>query len=87
MRLALEIIFAKLEGLILSNSSHDLLEEYSKCKSDFESLYNYITAGIIVQSKTEWYEQGEKSSEYFFYLEKRNKEKSHIPGQKKVYKF
>ena len=77
-RLALEMKLANLEGLILSNSSHDLLEEYSKCKSDLESLYNYITAGIILRSKSEWYEHGEKSSKYFLNLEKRNKAKSHI---------
>ena len=77
-RLALEMKHANLEGLISSNSSHDLLEEYSKCKPDLESLYNYITAGIILRSKSEWYEHGEKSSEYFLNLEKRNKAKSHI---------
>ena len=77
-RLALEMRLANLEGLISSNSSHDLLEEYSKYKSDLESLYNYITAGIILRSKSEWYEDGEKSSKYFLNLEKRNKAKSHI---------
>ena len=77
-RLALEKRLANLEGLISSNSSGDLLEEYSKCKSDLESLYNYITAGIILRSKSEWYEHCEKSSKYFLNLEKRNKAKSHI---------
>ena len=77
-RLALEKRLANLEGLILSNSSHDLLEEYSKCKSDHESLYNYITARVILWSKSEWYEHGEKSSKYFLNLEKHNKAKSHI---------
>ena len=77
-RLALEMRLTNLEGQISSNSSHDLLEEYSKCKSDLESLYNYITAGIILRSKSEWYEHGEKSSKYFLNLEKRNKAKSHI---------
>ena len=60
-RLAPEKRLAKLEGLISSKSSRDLLEEYSRCKSDLESLYNYITAGIILRSKSEWYEHGEKS--------------------------
>ena len=41
--------------------------------------YNdYITAGIIMPSKSSWYEHGEKSSKYFLYLEKRNKAKSHV---------
>ena len=68
---------ANLEGLISSNSNLDLLEEYNKCKSDLESLYNYITVGIILRSKSECYEHGEKSSKYFLNLEKRNKAKSH----------
>ena len=77
-RLALEMRLANLEGLISSNTSHNLFEEYSKCKSDLESLYNYITAGIILRLKSKWYEHGEKSSKYFLNLEKRNKAKSHI---------
>ena len=70
-RLALKKRLAKLEGLISSNSSHNLLEEYSKCKSDLESLYNYITVGIVQWPKSEWYEYGEKSSKYFLNFEKR----------------
>ena len=43
-----------------------------------EALYDYITEGIILRSKTDWYEHGEKSSKYFLNLEKRNKSKSHL---------
>ena len=43
-----------------------------------EALYNYITEGIIMRSKSNWYEFGEKSSKYFLNLEKRNKAKSHV---------
>ena len=77
-RLALEKRLASLKGLISSNSSLDLLEEYSKCKSNLESLHNCITAGIILWSRSEWYEHDDKSSKYFLDLEKRNKTKSHI---------
>ena len=52
--------------------------EYNKCKSDLETLYDYITAGIILRSKSDWYEHGEKSSKYFLNLGKRNKAKSHV---------
>ena len=38
IRLALEKRLANLEGLISSNSSRDLLEEYRKCKSDLDVL-------------------------------------------------
>ena len=34
--------------------------------------------GIILRSKVNWYEYGEKSSKYFLSLEKRNKAKSHL---------
>ena len=43
-----------------------------------EEIYNYITQGIILHSRVDWYEHGEKSSKYFLNLEKRNKAKSHI---------
>ena len=55
-----------------------MLEEYHKCKSELDTLYDYITVGLIIHSKSNWYEQGEKSSKYFLNLEKRNQVKSHI---------
>ena len=55
-----------------------LLEEYYKYKNELESIYNFIAEGIILRSKASWYEHGEKSSKYFFNLEKRNKAKSHL---------
>ena len=64
--------------MISSSSSQELLNECNKCKSDLETLYNYITAGIILQSRSDWYEHGEKSSKYFFNLKKPNKAKSHV---------
>ena len=36
-----------------------------------------VTNGIILRSKTHWYEEGEKNTKYFLSLEK-NKAKSHI---------
>ena len=77
-RISLEKRIAELESLITSNSNDQLLKEYSSCKLELESLYEYITSGIILRSKTNWYEHGEKSSKYFLNLEKRNKAKSHL---------
>ena len=76
--ISLEKRVAELESLITSNSNDQLLKEYSSCKLELESLYEYITSGIILRSKTNWYEHGEKSSKYFLNLEKRNKAKSHL---------
>ena len=41
-------------------------------------MHNYITEGIILRSKINWYEYGEKSSKYFLSQEKRNKANSHL---------
>ena len=38
---------AELESLITSNSSDQLLKEYSSCKLELEFFYEYITSGII----------------------------------------
>ena len=47
-------------------------------KNELESIHDYITEGIILCSKANWYEHGEKSTQYFLNLEKRNKVKSHL---------
>ena len=39
---------AELESLITLNSNDQLLKEYSSCKLELESLYEYITSGIIL---------------------------------------
>ena len=73
----LENRLAELKNIITTNSSEEVITVYNNCKSDLEALYNYITEGIIMRSKSNWYEFGEKSSKYFLNLEKRNKAKSH----------
>ena len=77
-RLTLEKKVKELESRIRSNSDEALVEQYNKSKNELENLYNYITEGIILRSKVNWYEYGEKSSKYFLSLEKRNKAKSHF---------
>ena len=59
-----------------------MIEEYHKFKAELEEIYDYITEGIILRSKTDWYELEEKSTKYFLNLEKRNRAKSHI---RKIY--
>ena len=63
---------------ITAESIEELLKEYHTCKNESESIYYYITEGIILRSKVDWYEHGEKSSWYFLNLEKRKKAKSHL---------
>ena len=55
-----------------------LSTQFQLMQDELESIYNYITEGIILRSKVDWYEHGEKSSKYFLNLEKRNKAKSHL---------
>ena len=75
----LELRVKEVDALISSNAEETLIQEYQKCKHQLsEEIYNYVTQGIIIRSKVDWYEQGEKSSKYFYNLEKRNKAKSHI---------
>ena len=81
-RVALETKVRELESIISANSYDLVIEEYHKCKTEPEEIYDYITVGIILRSKTDWYELGEKSAKYFLNLEKRNKAKSHI---RKIY--
>ena len=67
-----------MEQHIKSDSNVALLKEYNKAKKELDQTYDYITNGIILCSRTTWYEEGEKSSSYFLRLEKRNNSKSHI---------
>ena len=69
---------AELENMITTNSNEEVITEYNNCNTGAETLYNYITAGIMMRSKSNWYEFGEKSSKYFLNLEKRNKAKLHV---------
>ena len=81
-RAALETKVGELESIISTNSNDLVIEEYHKFKAELEKIHNYITKGIILRSKTDWYELEEKSTTYFLNLEKRNKAKSHI---RKIY--
>ena len=74
----LELRVKELDALISSNAEETLIQEYHKCKHQLEEIYNYVTQGIIIRSKVDWYEHGEKSSKYFLNLGKRNNAKSHI---------
>ena len=67
-----------LEQRIKLDSNVELLKEYNEAKKELNQIYDYVTNGIILRSRTTSYEEGEKSSSYFLRLEKRNKSKSHI---------
>ena len=77
-RKVLEQKVKELESLISTKAEECILQEYNRCRKDVEEIYNCITESIILKSKTDWYELGEKPTKYFLNLEKRNKAKSHI---------
>ena len=77
-RIGLESRIKELKSSISIKSDSALINEYNECKQELEILYDYITQGIILRSKTTWYEHGEKSTKYFLNLEKRNKAKTHV---------
>ena len=76
-RLELESKVKEFEEQLTTASNDQLINDYNKCKEELESLYDYITDGIMPSHAT-WYEKSEKSSKYFLNLEKRNKTKSHV---------
>ena len=47
------------------------IAQYNDSKFWLENLYDEQLRGIILRSKSDWYEKGEKSTKYFLYLEKR----------------
>ena len=48
------------------------INEYDNLKAELQQIYEAKAKGAILRSKVRWVEQGEKSTKYFFNLEKRN---------------
>ena len=53
-------------------------ETYEDSKYWLENWHHEQIKGVIMRSKSEWYEKGEKSTKYFLNLEKRNSTKNTI---------
>ena len=68
----------KLISLERSISRGDNLTEYNEVKQKLETIENERVKGIILRSKVQWHEEGEKSTKYFLGLEKSNAIKKHI---------
>ena len=48
------------------NPSAEKIADYSTAKLELEKIYEYITDGIIMRSKSQWYEEGENLLNIFF---------------------
>ena len=66
--MSLESKLKMLENNISVTSTDLELKEYNSVKQELEQIYNYITEGIILRTRTVWYEEGEKSTKYFLTL-------------------
>jgi len=58
--------------------SEEKQAQYESIKRELEELDSRITEGLIVRSRIRWHEEGEKSTSYFFNLERRNFARKHI---------
>lgn len=54
------------------------IRNYQQAKKALEKYYDHVTEGLIVRSKANWIEYGERSNKYFLTLEKQRKGKSTI---------
>ena len=54
------------------------LNDLEIIQTEHDRHYDYITQGIIIRSRVNWYKQGEKSNKYFLNLENAKKKKSSI---------
>ena len=60
------------------NVSEESLQEFYNVKAELETIENHRAKGIILRSKTQWTEEGEKNTAYFLRLEKNNYCNKHI---------
>lgn len=72
----------ELDNIICDNfdapNIDEILEEYDKLKFELRSIYEHKGKAAIFRSKCRWIEKGERSTKYFFNLEKRNYNKKTI---------
>ena len=63
---------------ITNPEDEKLQEEYEQIKAALEEIDEYKTEGLIIRSKINWFEKGEKSTKYFLGLENSHFKKKHM---------
>ena len=58
----------------MKNPTDDMIKKYNEGKKYIEEYNNEKTKGILIRSKADWAECGEKNTKFFLNLEKRNYE-------------
>lgn len=70
------------EKLLAETPSETLLSQVEEIKENIAVIENNRVKGMIIRSKIDWHEKGEKNSKYFFGLEKNNYVKKTITSLK-----
>ena len=71
----LESELKKLENNLESSEN---LRKYGSIKNDLELIYDHIAEEVRLRSKYDWYEQGEKSTNFFLNSEKQQGNQNRI---------
>ena len=68
----------RIENELLAKHSEDLKSDLINAQLALESHYNRINQGLVVQSRVQYYEEGDKSTKFFLNQVRRNSEKTTI---------
>ena len=63
---------SKITKLEQDIDSEEKFDEYEKTKNKLEKIYDNIAESVKIPSKYSWYQYGEKSTKFFYGLEKKN---------------
>ena len=69
---------SSLHELMCENPTQETIANYYEVKMNLEQISLHKTEGAMIRSKARWCEQGERSTRYFFSLEKRNHSNKYI---------
>ena len=66
------LLLSKTTKLEQDLDSEKKIDEQEKAKNELEKIYDNIAEGSKILSKCSWYQYGEKSTKFFYGLEKKN---------------
>ena len=67
-----------MEEILTSQPNEKNFENLETCKTELERIHDQKTQSLIIQSRVQFYEEGEKSTKFFLNQIKQNKRKSTI---------
>lgn len=80
----LKIVEEELDKCDNERQKRELLDRKANLKTELQLIDDYKTEGLILRSKCEWHEKGEKSNSYFLRLCSKNKVKTSMNKLLKV---